>query len=133
MCTCIVHVRYMSSDTASTSRKKCGGSKREVYSIAISYTVEQGLSDVRYRGLLPAAGHNVIQWRRDSRGVAHRAVRSDTDDQPVTASCHGLPERGGAGAIWGSSFLEFKNYDVICCFRAKYPKLFACAFGARIK
>ena len=29
--------------------------------------------------------------------------------------------------------LEFENDDVICCFRAKYPKMFARAFGARIK
>ena len=79
MLTCTVHVKYMSSDAALTSGTKKNAEAQnvhEVHSIAISYTVQQGLSDVRYRGLLPAAGHNVIQWRRGSRVVAHRAVRS---------------------------------------------------------
>ena len=35
------------------------------------------------------------------------------------------------GETWGSAPLEFENDDVICCFRAKYPKIFARAFGAR--
>ena len=44
---------------------------------------------------------------------------------------HRRPE---GGATWGScpAPLEFENDDVICCFRAKYPKIFARALGARI-
>ena len=38
--------------------------------------------------------------------------------------------RGQPGAVVP---LEFENDDVICCFHAKYPKIFDRAFGARIK
>ena len=44
-------------------------------------------------------------------------------------SGHRRPEGGGQpGAV--APTLEFENYDVICCFRAKYPKIFVRAFGA---
>ena len=45
----------------------------------------------------------------------------------------GIGDQRG-GATWGSCPpLEFENDDVICCSRGKYPKIFALAFGARIK
>ena len=51
--------------------------------------------------------------------------RASTNTTP-----HRRPE--GGGATLGSSPLEFENDDVICCFRAKYPKIFARAVDARI-
>ena len=45
---------------------------------------------------------------------------------------HRRPEGGGQpGAV--APLLEFENDDVICCSHGKYPKIFARAFGARIK
>ena len=41
----------------------------------------------------------------------------------VACQIHRRPERGQPGAV--ASPLEFENDDVICSFRAKYPKLFA--------
>ena len=42
---------------------------------------------------------------------------------------HRRPEGGEPGAV---APLEFENDDVICSSSEKYPKTFACAFGARI-
>ena len=41
----------------------------------------------------------------------------------VACQIHRRPERGQPGAV--ASPLEFENDDVICSFRAKYPKIFA--------
>ena len=46
----------------------------------------------------------------------------------------GKHRRPEGGATWVSlPPLEFENDDVICCSHGKYPKIFARAFGARIK
>ena len=48
----------------------------------------------------------------------------------VFRSAHGRPEWGKSGAV---TLLGFENDYVMCCFRAKYPKIFADAFGAHMK
>ena len=40
---------------------------------------------------------------------------------------------GARGAVAPPLPLDLENDDVICCFRAKYPKIFARAFDARTK
>ena len=40
--------------------------------------------------------------------------------------------RGGCNGKSALPLLKFENFDVICCFHKKYPKMFDRAFGARI-
>ena len=95
----------------------------EVHSIAISYTVQQGLSDVRHRGL--QLDTTPFNGDAAAEGSAHRAVRSDTP-----ASHSQLPwapkEGGGRGqsgaapswnlrimTLYAASVQNIRNFSLV--------------------